>query len=323
MLNIFKKIIKNDTKHNLFPTSMAFEPIQVCNANCYCCPYTWLSKNKEYTKQKMNNEQIINLIDIFGSIRKKFNYQGPLRISPYRYSDPLACKNLDLILKQSKKYNLLVSITTNAVSLNYTNIKLLKKYQKQIEHITISIIGHDENSVNQRMGISLEKTKKNILFLKEIEKSLLSVLKIHLRYTENTLEEKKGIEELKQFFNDNLTKKNVTVQNEWLSNRIDYDMKSFNTIKVIPRKINEKPAKNFVIGCQKRITSRLEVMVNGDVVLCCDDSENLKCFGNIFKEDLEIIWHRLVIEHNIIFEKKYINEKQDLICNTCSRAIRN
>ena len=81
-----------------FPTELEFEPIQVCNAKCFTCPYTTLSEDPDYTKQKMTRDQIESLLSQFGELIKKHKYTGGTRINPYRYSDPLITKNLDLAL---------------------------------------------------------------------------------------------------------------------------------------------------------------------------------------------------------------------------------
>ena len=40
------------------PVSIAFEPINLCNAKCFCCPYTTLSEDKTYHGVKMTRKQI-------------------------------------------------------------------------------------------------------------------------------------------------------------------------------------------------------------------------------------------------------------------------
>ena len=53
------------------PTSIAFEPINLCNAKCYCCPYTTLSEDKTYHGKVMSKEQIGMLLHDYGSLIKK------------------------------------------------------------------------------------------------------------------------------------------------------------------------------------------------------------------------------------------------------------
>jgi MoaA/NifB/PqqE/SkfB family radical SAM enzyme len=66
----------------------------------------------------------------------------------------------------------------------------------------------------------------------------------------------------------------------------------------------------------------MEVMVNGDVVLCCDDAERYRVYGNVFESSIEEIWNGpLLEEHKVIYSRQFLAEKQDLICTGCSRAV--
>ena len=42
-----------------YPTSICFEPIQLCNAQCTMCPYTTLQHEEGY-KGKQMNENMVN-----------------------------------------------------------------------------------------------------------------------------------------------------------------------------------------------------------------------------------------------------------------------
>ena len=64
----------------------------------------------------------------------------------------------------------------------------------------------------------------------------------------------------------------------------------------------------------------MEVMVDGTGVLCCDDAEKLTNYGNVFELGIEKVWQNLRKEHDLIYNKEYSEKKQNLICNTCSRA---
>ena len=50
----FVKILNNFTNipRLKFPTELEFEPIQLCNALCFTCPYTLLQENSEYRGKK-------------------------------------------------------------------------------------------------------------------------------------------------------------------------------------------------------------------------------------------------------------------------------
>ena len=79
----------------------------------------------------------------------------------------------------------------------------------------------------------------------------------------------------------------------------------------------------YVQGCAMkggRILRQMEILVCGQVVLCCDDADGKTNYGNVFKDGIEATWKNLQNEHNLIFAKKYSNDKKHLICNSCTRA---
>jgi len=60
--------------------------------------------------------------------------------------------------------------------------------------------------------------------------------------------------------------------------------------------------------------------VNGQAVLCCDDATGKTNFGNVFDIGIKGVWSNLADYHKKIFSSKYSDYKQDMMCNTCSRA---
>ncbi|SVB51545.1 uncharacterized protein METZ01_LOCUS204399, partial [marine metagenome] len=99
------------------PTELSFEPINLCNAKCYCCPYAWLGEDKEYRGKKMSTKQITLLMNSFADLLKKYNVPPWVaHVQPWRYSDPLVCPDLELILELAAKNKMQVIITTNGVS---------------------------------------------------------------------------------------------------------------------------------------------------------------------------------------------------------------
>ena len=81
--------------------------------------------------------------------------------------------------------------------------------------------------------------------------------------------------------------------------------------------------KSYMVGCAMgggRILRQMEILVSGQVVLCCDDASGKTNYGNVFELGIEQTWKNLQKEHEIIYNTKYSNEKKNLICNTCSRG---
>ena len=69
---------------------------------------------------------------------------------------------------------------------------------------------------------------------------------------------------------------------------------------------------DYIIECslfKNKLLRRMEVMVNGDVVLC-DDADGRKIFGNVFEEGIEKIWNgKLFEEHKLIYNKNFLRKK--------------
>ena len=181
-----------------FPTSLQFEPIQLCNASCYCCPYSWLRKDKEYLGKKMPKEKIIDLIKQFGQPILENDYPSAI-ISPWRYSDPLVCPDLRMIFEESVKYNLKIKITTNAVSLNDKNVKLLEEYLDHLFVISISIIGSTQEEVKKYMGVDLNKTLEKLKIISEKKSPLLKQLRPMVKHVSHSKDETKRVKELVRY----------------------------------------------------------------------------------------------------------------------------
>ena len=64
---------------------------------------------------------------------------------------------------------------------------------------------------------------------------------------------------------------------------------------------------------------RIEIMVDGSVVLCDDDAEGKLSWQCI--QRVENIWNGQLLDyHKKIYAKKYNKDKNSLVCNSCSRA---
>lgn len=294
-----------------FPTQLTLEPLQVCNAKCFCCPYTQLSEDRSYTRQRMSREQITQVITDFAENLRRHDYRGPARVTPYRFSDPLICPDLDLILEICALHNLEVQITTNAVSFGAKKVELLDSYDAVVrKHICISIIGSTQEEVEEFMRVDLDRTRANLRAIAEQSPRLAAKIQVSLRCMKETPEEQANLDILR----DEFLELGFEVELKpvgWVENRIDGDA------------WQQKPDK-FIQGCglyRNKILRRLEVMVNGDVTLCCNDAEGRRVFGNVFEKPIDEIWNGpLLQEHRKIYATEFSQEKNGLICVRCSQA---
>ena len=298
------------------PVELAFEPVNLCNAKCFCCPYTFLQEDKSYRGKRMQGDQIENLITQFAQGVKKYNV-GKMKASvqPWRYSDPLVCKDLELVFELCKKNDLRVVLTTNAVSFSEKKCDLMMKYIDNLDKINISIIGYTEQEIKEWMDIDWKVTQARLKMVKDKYPQLSRKMNIGVKH--------KIQEPPRELYGpvvskiQNLTLGKVKKKTNWLENRLVYNKFDDDGLDF---KITEK---TFVQGCDMvhgKILRRLEVMVDGTAVLCCDDATKQTNFGNVFDIGVEGVWKKLTEYHNLVYSKTFSDRKKNMICNTCSRA---
>jgi uncharacterized Fe-S cluster-containing radical SAM superfamily protein len=298
------------------PVELAFEPVNLCNAKCFCCPYTFLQEDKEYRGQKMSGPQIEELIGQFAAGLEKHKVpKMKATIQPWRYSDPLVCKDLELVFELAEKHDLKVIITTNAVSFSEKKCDIMKRYIKNLANINISIIGYNEKEIREYMDLDWNVTQARLRMVQKLypELSQKMVIGVKNKIQHPTRKQYGPVIEKLQALTLGRVKKKVG----WLENRLTYNKFEDDGVRMT---INED---KFVQGCAMvhgKILRRLEVMVDGTAVLCCDDATKQTNFGNVFEIGIEGVWDRLREYHNMIYSKQYSDRKKNMICNTCSRA---
>ena len=297
------------------PTFIAFEPINLCNAKCFCCPYTTLSEDKEYLGKRMSREQLKFLFDDYGALIKKYKIKDySCGVNPWRYSDPLVQPDLEYILELCDKHKIKVGITTNGVSFTKKQCDILDRFQHLLGNIHMSVIGHTEDELWEFMKIKKKKTLDSLRFVKDNYPSLSRRIRIGIKHKDQDKgASAKVIEEY-----SSVTLGKVKSKTNWVENRIgdgDGDW---------TKPWNGDIDKDFYMqGCAMgggRILRQMEVLVDGQAVLCCDDADGKTNYGNVFELGIEKVWQNLQQEHDIIYATDYNNDKQNLICNTCSRG---
>ena len=297
------------------PTSIAFEPINLCNAKCFCCPYTTLSEDKTYHGKAMSQEQIGTLLHDYGSLIKKYQVKDyTCAVSPWRYSDPLVQPNLEYIMELCNHYKIKIGLCTNGVSFTKKQCEILNKYIHLTGNLHMSVIGHTEEELWEFMKIKKTKTLESLKFVKDNYPELSKKIRIGIKHKVQSATASAST--VAEYQNVILGK--VKSKSNWVENRMgdgDGDWtKPYDAV------INKN---NYMQGCSMgsgRILRKMEVLVNGQAVLCCDDAEGKTNYGNIFEIGIEGAWKNMQKEHEIIYAKEYSDNKKNLICNTCSRA---
>jgi sulfatase maturation enzyme AslB (radical SAM superfamily) len=297
------------------PTFIAFEPINLCNAKCFCCPYTTLSEDKSYHGKRMTREQLKTLLDDYGSLIKKYGMKDyACGINPWRYSDPLVQPDLEYILQLCDQHKIHVGITTNGVSFTKKQCEILNRYEHVLGPIHMSVIGHTAEELWDFMKVKKQKTLDGLHFVKANYPALSRRIRIGVKHKDQSKNAPNSV--MEEYSSATLGR--VKSKTNWVENRIgDGDG---NWTKPYDATIDE----NFYMqGCAMgggRILRQMEILVNGQVVLCCDDADGKTNYGNVFESGIEAVWKNLQKEHDIIYSTDYIEGKKNLICNTCSRG---
>jgi organic radical activating enzyme len=306
------------------PISLAFEPINLCNARCFCCPYTEYSGDKTFTSQKMSVEQITQLIEDWAGLLKKHNIKPwSVSVIPWRYSDPLLNPHLDTVLQLADKHKINVSLTTNAISFGKRQCDSLQKYIHTLTKIFVSVIGFTEKEVWDQMKVNRKKMFQSLEFVRDNYPDLSKMLDLSVKNKDQSA--MVPIETLQEYRKRVLKPGRVRANRlYWMSNRLGKGD------DVWTKPIKWKPSPNsFVNGCgltPGKILNRLELMVSGRAALCCDMSYDRNFpvekvdYGNVFEIGIEGVWANLTKEHQLIYDQKFSEKKLKLICNNCDRS---
>jgi hypothetical protein len=263
----------------------------------------------------MTKEQLGTLLHDYGSLIKKYKVKDyTCSVSPWRYSDPLVQPNLEYIMELCNHYKIKIGLCTNGVSFTKKQCEILNKYIHLTGNIHMSVIGHTEEELWEFMKIKKTKTLESLKFVKDNYPELSKKIRIGIKHkVQSATASGPTVAEYQ-----NVILGKVKSKSNWVENRMgdgDGDWtKPYDAV------INKN---NYMQGCSMgsgRILRKMEVLVNGQAVLCCDDAEGKTNYGNIFEIGIEGAWKNMQKEHEIIYAKEYSDNKKNLICNTCSRA---
>ena len=262
------------------------EITNICNLRCSFCSID-------------NRVKESITVDRFEELMKKID-----SYTDYIYlhvkGEPLMHPNLKEILDICLKYNKKVNITTNGVLID-KKIDLLN--HKVVRQINISL--HSENNKeNYLLDIHkyVEKLKDKIVILR------------YWTLNDNSLDEKSTeiVENLKNYYN--------------LSTETVEKLKSDKHIKIRDNLYVDKDVE-FVWpsldndyynehGMCYALKDQLAILVNGDVVPCCLDSDGIIKLGNIYKDSLEDIINSKRYQDMLLgFRNRCVSEE---LCKRCS-----
>ena len=268
-------------------TKIYIEITNICNLNCSFC---------SAPKRKLESIPL----DKFEYILKKIK---PYTKTIYLHvkGEPLLYKNLDKLLTLTEQYKFNVRITTNGTLLK-DKINILKKH-KNIKQLNISLEA-EQKKENYFEGVfySCIELSKNIPIVLRIW--LLDNYKLDKISTEI-------VDKIIEYFNLNKNFHQIVEKenNIKIQDNIYLDKDNKFTWPTDLRESNES------VGTCFGTRTHIAILVNGDVVPCCLDSNAVLKLGNIFEENLEdILNSKLFKELNEGFKHKR------LISNFCKNC---
>jgi len=211
-------------------------------------------------------------------------------------------------------YKIKIGLCTNGVSFTKKQCEILQKYIHLLGNIHMSVIGHTAEELWDFMKIKKDKTLNSLRFVKENYPELSKRIRIGIKHKKQSATASR--ETIDEYQSVILGK--VKSKTNWVENRMgDGDGDWTKPYDAVIDK------NNYMQGCAMgggRVLRQMEILVDGQAVLCCDDAEGKTNYGNVFDLGIEKVWHNLQKEHKIIYDKEYSDSKKNLICNTCSRG---
>lgn len=243
------------------------EITNVCNLKCEFC----LETKREKKFMDINEfEYILNNIKDYTDL-----------ILLHVKGEPLLHPNLKEILKVCERNYIKVNITTNTTLLK-ENLSILSE-SKSLRQLNLSIHDLEQNNINTEKGFIdivkyvklIKKQNKNLI----ISYRLWNINEIgrndRNRNFLNILEDEYNIVDIYQ----KCIEKNFVEleENVFLNQDIEFEWPS------LKQEIISESGKCY------GLKNQIAILVSGDVVPCCLDTDGDMVLGNIFKQDLEEI----------------------------------
>jgi len=155
---------RKDSRYLDFPYQVSFETLALCNATCDFCPYPGLTRKGA----RMSDMLIRKIIDECRAIPSDL----PIQIVPLRVNEPFLdtrifdiCKSINDALPNAE-----IQLFSNGSPLTAKNLTKLTEV-KRIARLVISLHESRADVYERVVGISFERTLKNLEALHELKLS--------------------------------------------------------------------------------------------------------------------------------------------------------
>ena len=294
---------------------MNFELIQIqttgtCNARCAMCPYknSWFIDNYGIMKEELF-DKIINQIDK--------NYSS--KICPYLmnepFADPYMIRRIEKLKKRFKKAT--IEVSTNAELLDDYKIKGIVDLLDSNDKIIISHHGIDKETLENTMKIKYFKTINNIIHLIRKLNGKIPIAIQTMAYSKDNKYRYFNTRKVKRYWNKIFYESNLSWNNVWLST-LEFHNRAGN-VKIDGWDYNKKVrdiGPDNLFYCPK-FDKSLNVLWNGETVLCCMDYMHETPYGDLNTQTIEEIFDSDKYHKTIDICSGKVESSDDMICKRC------
>lgn len=262
------------------------EITNVCNLACKFCPPT--SRKKEFMS-------VTNFKDIINSVKDYTNL-----VYLHLRGEPLMHPNIEEILDICEENNIKVNITTNATLID--KLHFATNQNKALRQVNYSLHSLEENNIS-----SVKEYMDKVISFINSNPSVIHSLRFW-NLSNDLVKNKEVIDYLKREFNIsedvfNLPSYKIR-DNLYLNQEEEFTWPNINNDVYSPT--------GFCYGLRDQIG----ILVNGDVVPCCLDSEGSVVLGNINKSSIEeIINSKKALDIYNGFSNRMATEELCIHCN--------
>ncbi len=234
----------------------------------------------------------------------------------YFQGEPLLNKELPILIRMAKEYNLYTYLSTNLQAITPELAHAL--IASGIDHIVASIDGLSEASYQAyRQGGKLTKALQGLQLLhkEKIAQHAHAIIEWQCLYLRTNEHEWTEIQkQYKALGADRLTFKTAQLYNFEYGNPLIPTNERYSRYKKQPNgtyKLTRSPR----IGCH-RLWAGCVMDINGNILPCCFDKTRKYVFGNLMQHTFAEIWNS---EKAISFRKRVYKKRQQIdICLNCT-----
>ncbi len=295
------------------PLWVVIEPVNYCNLRCPICP-TGAGKLKR-PKRTMGFEEFRSVIDQLKGYTDKvvlFNY-GESYLNP----------DINRMVRYCVDAGMYVKISTNGTLLD--NPQLCEAVVKSgLQKLIFSLDGADQHTIQiTRIGADFNKIISSIMMIQSAKDQLNSITPVIelqflvMKHNEHQRSLMRDIaKNLKvDIFVEKMIALNM-VRSEFSSNFEKYLPKDSSMHRYKRSEGNEYGIKGELVNGCYLVDVMSVILSDGTVVPCCYDPEGDYNMGNIFKEEMKLIWKGR--KYSQFRKAVRSNRKSNAICSVCS-----